>query len=71
KRICFLSSQLKNQIMVDTINPPIHNPVITSSIPSHLDSPTPQLTAIVQTGQTAKDICGRKRLTVIKMISGA
>jgi hypothetical protein len=41
------------QAIEDAIKAPIHKPVIESSIPSHLEKPTPAPTAIVQTGHTA------------------
>jgi hypothetical protein len=40
-------------IIMETVRPPIHSPLMTSSTPSQRDKPTPAPTAMVQTGQMA------------------
>jgi len=49
----FLRSQVTVQTIKETVKPPIHKPVMESSILSQRDKPTALQTAIVQTGQTA------------------
>jgi len=49
----FLTNQYQNQSKDENKSPPIHAPVIKSSIPNHRQSPTPAIAPIVQTGQTA------------------
>ncbi len=66
KDMFFLSSHSKVQIMLETIRPPIHNPEIESSTPSHLQRPMPVVTAIVQTGQTAKALPAERMPDKIK-----
>ena len=39
---------------MDKVNAPIQRPATVSSIPIHLEKPTPDATAMVQIGQTAK-----------------
>ena len=39
---------------MDKVRAPTQRPVTVSSMPSHLDNPTPDATAMVQRGQTAK-----------------
>ena len=51
------------QIIIETVKAPIHSPMIESSIPIKRESPTPEATAIVQTGQTAKASFVKKKLT--------
>lgn len=54
KKIFLLSKNEIVHVIIDTINPPIHNPEIESSIPNQRDNPTPVTTPKVQTGQIAK-----------------
>ena len=57
-----LLSQAIVQMIIETIKAPIHSPMIESSIPIKRDNPTPEATAIVQTGQTAKASFIKKKL---------
>jgi hypothetical protein len=54
-------SQLASQSEEESKTPPIQIPETVSSTPSQRDSPSPAITAAVQTGQTAKAGFGNSR----------
>jgi len=57
----FLSKKVASHDPEAIIMAPIHNPVIMSSTPKYRESPIPAPTASVQTGQTAKALCAKKK----------
>ena len=60
----FLLSQVTVQTIKETVKPPIHKPVIESSILSQRDKPTAPQTATVQTGQMAWATGEETKITV-------
>lgn len=61
--IFFFWNQLRFQIIMESVKPPIQMPVIVSSIPSQRENPTPAPTATTQTGQMAYTEKGKKART--------
>ena len=61
----FLSNQRSVRTTKVRVSAPSHVAVMVSSIPSHLESPTPATTPIAQMGQNANDFPGNNTSSVV------